>query len=126
MIKEVLNNSPRSEIEKILAGQQPSRFVYAPNYWQWFKHHQDHELLPDEIRHCKSLLDLNNYLGLDVFSRNIYSDPEKYWFGGLCDEKTGDFELTTQISFSGRDKVTLKEYKSPLGDSQRETGLHPQ
>jgi len=110
-----MTQTPKSEIEKILNGRQPSRFVYSPNYWQWFKHHQDHNLLPGEIRHCKSLLDLYNYLGVDVFSRNVYSDPENYWFGGLCDETTGDFELITQNSISGRDKVILKEYKSPLG-----------
>ena len=52
--------SPLAEIEKILAGREPSRFVYAPNYWQWFKHQKDHSLLPAEIKHCNTLCDLYN------------------------------------------------------------------
>ena len=103
------------EIEKILLHEQPSRFVYAPNYWQWFKHQQDHNLLPDEIKHCQTLMDLYNYLGVDVFSRNVYSDPEKYWFGGICDEVIDDFEVVETRSLSGKDKVTEKEYISPKG-----------
>jgi uroporphyrinogen-III decarboxylase len=110
-----LKNTPKAEIEKILTNRQPSRFVYAPNYWQWFKHHRDHSLLPDEIKHCNTLLDLYNSLGLDVFSRNIYSDPEKYWFGGICDEIIDDFEVVENKTFSGKDKIIAKEYHSSTG-----------
>ncbi len=88
-----MGNTPKSEIEKILKHREVSRFVYAPNYWQWFKHQKDHNLLPDEINHCQTSLDLYNYLGVDVFSRNIYSDPVTYWFGGLCDEIIDDFKI---------------------------------
>ena len=104
--------TPKSEVEKILAGSMPSRFVYAPNYWQWFKHHQDHNKLPEEIKHCKNLLDLYNYLGVDIFSRNIYSDPEAYWFGGLCDEVISGLKITSATSYTGKDKLTIKEYAS--------------
>ena len=110
-----MNNTPNSEIEMILSGKEPSRFVYAPNYWQWFKHQQDHGLLPDEIRHCRTLLDLYSWLGVDIFSRNVYSDPEKYWFGGICDEFIDNFEIHLQHSLSGKDKVTSKEYISSAG-----------
>jgi uroporphyrinogen-III decarboxylase len=110
-----LKNTPKSEIEKILINLPPSRFVYAPNYWQWFKHQKDHNLLPDEIRHCQTLLDLYICLGVDVFSRNIYSDPETYWFGGICDEIIDDFEVLEKKSLSGKDKVTEKEYRSSKG-----------
>lgn len=43
-----------------------NRFVYTPNYWQWFAHHKNHNLLPQEIRHCETQLDLIKYLGLDI------------------------------------------------------------
>ena len=56
-------NSPKTEIEKILDHSQPSRFVYAPNYWQWFKHQQDHGLLPAEI--SQSNLGPISSLGVD-------------------------------------------------------------
>ena len=108
-------NTPRSEIEKILAHREPSRFVYAPNYWQWFKHQKDHNLLPDEIRHCRSLLDLYNYLGVDIFSRNIYSDPEKYWFGGICNEIIDGFEIFENTTVAGENKVTNKQYRCSEG-----------
>jgi hypothetical protein len=99
----------------IMKNRQPSRFVYSPNYWQWFKHQQDHNLLPEELKHCHTLLDLYLYLGVDIFSRNIYSDPEKYWFGGLCDEFVDGFEIIENKSLSGKDKVTEKEYRSTRG-----------
>jgi hypothetical protein len=108
-------STPRQELECVLSNREPSRFIYAPNYWQWFKHQKDHNLLPDEIRHCNTLLDLYKFLGVDIFSRNIYSDPEKYWFGGLCDEIIDEFKVTENISFSGRDKVINKKYKSSPG-----------
>jgi len=110
-----MNIAPKAEIEKILAGEQPSRFVYAPNYWQWFRHQASHNQLPEEIGHCNTLLDLYNYLGVDIFSRNVYSDPEKYWFGGLCDEVLDDFELFERKTLSGKDKITSREYISSRG-----------
>ncbi len=108
-------HSSKSEINRILSGKQPSRFVYAPNYWQWFKHQKDHNLLPAEIKHCQTLTDLYNYLGVDIFSRNVYSDPEKYWFGGICDEVTDNFRVSETKSLSGKDKVFEKEYISSKG-----------
>jgi hypothetical protein len=105
----------KAEIEKIISHQQPSRFVYAPNYWQWFRHQVSHNQLPEEIRHCNTLLDLYNYLGVDVFSRNIYSDPEKYWFGGLCDEVFDDFEIFERKTLSGKDRIRSREYRTSTG-----------
>jgi hypothetical protein len=104
-----------NNVETVLQNRNPSRIVYAPNYWQWFKHQKDHNLLPEEIKHCQTLLDLYNYLGVDVFSRNVYSDPEKYWFGGLCNEIIDDFDVVENIDFSGKDKVIEKEYRSSKG-----------
>ncbi|MBI5010281.1 MAG: hypothetical protein HZB98_11695 [Bacteroidia bacterium] len=104
-----------SIVEQVIKNSNPSRIVYAPNYWQWFKHQKDHNLLPDEIKHCNTLLDLYDHLGVDVFSRNIYSDPEKYWFGGLCRETTDDFRIIEKISFSGKDKIIDKEYINSSG-----------
>jgi hypothetical protein len=104
-----------NNVDLVLKNRTPSRIVYAPNYWQWFKHQQVHNLLPYEIKHCQTLMDLYNYLGVDVFSRNVYSDPEIYWFGGICDEIIDEFEVLIRKSLSGNDKVTEKEYKSSKG-----------
>ena len=41
----------RECVEAVLARKTPPRMVYAPNYWQWFAHHQNHGLLPEEIAH---------------------------------------------------------------------------
>ena len=114
-ITDKKSDSARAEIEKVLSHQTPTRFIYSPNYWQWFKHQKDHNSLPEEIRHCRSLLDLYNYLGVDIFSRNVYSDPERYWFGGLCEEIIDGFEMSEEISLSNKDKVISRIYNSPGG-----------
>jgi len=100
----------KENIIKILNNKSPSRFVYAPNYWQWFSHNKNHGLLPDEIKHCETQLDLLNFLGVDVFSRNIYSRQEEYWFGGLCEEYFEDGRKTISQEVNGRNKITKLEY----------------
>ena len=40
--------SHRDYVESVLRRKTPPRIVYAPNYWQWFAHHQHHGLLPPE------------------------------------------------------------------------------
>ena len=106
---------PKSNIARVLNNQDPDRFVYAPNYWQWFSHQKNHDILPDEIKHCKSQLDLINYLGLDVFSRNIYSPQDDYWFGGLCEEYLDGGEISSEISYKGKDKYTSRTYRLKKG-----------
>ena len=107
--------NPRSNIARVLKNREPDRFVYAPNYWQWFSHHKNHGILPDEIKHCESQLDLINYLGLDVFSRNIYSPQDKYWFGGLCEEYLEGGEITSLTSQQESDKYTTRTYHLKQG-----------
>lgn len=104
-----------TDIEKVLINENPSRFVYAPNYWQWFSHHQNHGTLPAEIRHCQTQLDLINYLGLDVFSRNIYCRQDDYWFGGICEEYFDGMETETHVRFENKDKITDKIYRCSKG-----------
>lgn len=104
-----------NNVERILNNLEPSGIVYAPNYWQWFSHHKNHGILPDEIKHCNSQLDLIRYLGLDVFSRNIYSNQGEYWFGGICDEYFGDIEVVKAEHAANNDKFTNKEYRFKSG-----------
>jgi hypothetical protein len=87
--------------------------VYAPNYWQWFAHHQNHGLLPAEIAHCRTQLDLIRHLGLDVFSRNVYADQQHCWFGGLSEEVWDGVDVREEISFEGRDRVITRTYHTP-------------
>ena len=98
----------------------PSRFIYSPNYWQWFTHHKQHGLLPEEIRHCRTLQDLYVYLGVDIFSRNIYADAEKYWFGGICRECISGFEVLEKTETSGKDKIIRRQYCSASGELSEE------
>lgn len=102
--------NPNSTIARVLNHQDPSRFVYAPNYWQWFAHQKNHGLLPDEIKHCESQLELINFLGLDVFSRNIYSRQDDYWFGGLCEEYIEGGEISSETTLQDKDKYTSRTY----------------
>ena len=108
-------NLKENNVERVLRNQTPAGMVYAPNYWQWFAHHQNHGLLPDEIKHCQTQLDLINYLELDVFSRNIYCNQNEYWFGGICEEYFEGVVEETVTTFENRDKVTDKKYLSKSG-----------
>lgn len=105
----------RQCVEAVLGRGRPSRFVYAPNYWQWFTHHRNHGLLSPEIRDCETQLELIRRLGLDVFSRNIYCDPTRYWFGGLAEPAWNGVEVETTRHTEGRDIVTDIAYRTPKG-----------
>ena len=104
-----------NNVDRILKNQNPSGIVYAPNYWQWFSHHQNHGILPDELKQCGSQLDMINYLGLDVFSRNIYCKQDEYWFGGICDEYFDGIGVEVATAFENGNKTTDKTYSTKTG-----------
>jgi uroporphyrinogen-III decarboxylase len=72
-------------------------------------------MLPDEIKHCESQLDMINYLGLDIFSRNIYCKQDEYWFGGICEEYFEGFDVVASQHSENGDKITEKKYQSKSG-----------
>jgi len=100
----------QDQVRRILNRRRPDRIVYAPNYWQWFAHHQHHGRLPPELAHCRTQLDFIRHLGLDVFSRNIYSDQQHGWFGGLAEETWDGVEAREEIRTEGRDRVITRTY----------------
>jgi hypothetical protein len=61
-----------------------------------------------------------NYLGADVFSRNIYCRQDEYWFGGICDEYFEGGEVVNSIRFDKRNKLTAKEYRFDKGKLSEE------
>lgn len=103
--------NPDSPVARVLRNEDPGRFVFAPNYWQWFAHHKNHGILPKEIEHCGSQLDMINHMGLDVFSRNVYSRQEEYWFGGLCEEYLEGGEITVEPGILNNDRHTTRTYR---------------
>jgi uroporphyrinogen-III decarboxylase len=107
--------SPKANIERILANKMPERFVFAPNCWQWFAHHKNHGILPGEIKHCETQLDMLNYLGADIFSRNIYCKQDEVWIGGLCEEYFEGGESVTSTEFEGNNKIINKSYNFKSG-----------
>ena len=108
-------SSRRECVESVLRRKTPPRIVYAPNYWQWFAHHQRHGLLPPEIAHCRTQLDLIRHLGLDVFSRNVYSDQQHCWFGGLTEEIWDGVEAREEVRIEGRDRIITQTYATRRG-----------
>lgn len=108
-------STKRETLASVLRHTRPERIVYAPNCWQWFTHHFNHGLLPEEIRHCATQLDLIRHLGLDVFSRNLYCDPTQGWFGGLADEVWDGVEVETLRRTEGRDILTEKTFHTRKG-----------
>ena len=105
----------RACVERVLRREAPPRFVYAPNYWQWFAHELNHGLLPPELAHCRTQLDLIRHLGLDVFSRNIYCEQQQTWFSGLAAEVCDGIEMREEIRLEGRDRVITRTYHTPHG-----------
>lgn len=97
-------------IEKILKREDPGRFAYAPNYWQWITHRVNHDNLPEELRDCPGQLELIQSEGLDVFSRNIYSSPYEYWFGGLSRRIFEGVEVQRHEEKQGEDTLTTVRY----------------
>jgi len=104
-----------TSIADVLAHRRPPRLAYAPNYWQWFAHHRNHGTLPPELAGCRSQLDLIRHLGLDVFSRNIYCDEQRGWWGGLAEPVYQDMEATTHERHDGRDLVIEKTCRTRAG-----------
>jgi len=94
-------------VADVLARRTPPRIAYAPNYWQWFAHHRNHGLLPPEVAHCRDQLELIQTLGLEVFSRNIYCDERRGWWGGLCEET---WNGGVREWAEGRDRVIERAY----------------
>jgi len=107
--------SRRSCVEAVLRRAAPARFVYGPNCWQWFAHHRNHGLLPPEISHCRTQLDLIRHLGLDVFSRNLYCDQQLRWFGGLAEEVCVGIPTEEEVRTEGRDRLITRTYRTPRG-----------
>lgn len=112
-----LRSEHEDAVLSVLEGRRPARIVYGPNYWQWFSHHRNHGTLPPELSHCRSQLDLIRHLGLDVFSRNVYCDQQRLWFGGLADTVWDDdsVEVEEQESRDGRDRVFERRYRTRAG-----------
>ena len=106
----------RDRVQGILKRRALGRMVYAPNYWQWFTHHRNHGLLPAEVRHVTSQLELIRWLGLDVFSRNLYCDASQCWFGGLAEEIWAGVEVNIRRHTDDRDLVIEKVYHTRGGD----------
>jgi hypothetical protein len=106
---------PVTQVRRVLQRQRPDRIVYAPNYWQWFAHHQNHGLLPPELAHCRTQLDLIRHLGLDVFSRNVYCEQSHCWFGGLAEEVWDGIDVHEHVHLEGRDRVITRSYHTRHG-----------
>ena len=107
--------SGRTCIESVLRRATPPRFVYAPNCWQWFSHQINHGLLPPELAHCHTQLDFIRHLGLDVYSRNIYCDQQRRWFGGLAEETCEGIEAHEETRCDGRDHLITRTYRTRRG-----------
>lgn len=115
MSTQPTNITRQQQVRRVLARQRPDRIVYAPNCWQWFEHQLNHGLLPPEIAHCRTQLDLIRHLGLDVFSRNVYCNQQHCWFGGLAEEIWDGVEAREEVRIEGRDRVITRTYVTRRG-----------
>ncbi len=112
----IFQPSPTNGPALILRRQVPSPLVYAPNYWQWFAHQRNHNRLPAELGDCRTQLDLIRHLGLAVFSRNVYCDQRRCWFGGLADEVWNDaVRVTDGETVEGEDTLFTRTVETRSG-----------
>jgi hypothetical protein len=103
-------------LQSILRREDPGRVLYAPNYWQWFAHHLRHGRLPEELAGCQNQLDMLRAMGLDVFSRNVYCDQQRCWFGGMATERFDNGEcVQTEVEQPNGDLVIERAYRLPSG-----------
>lgn len=108
--------TPRQRVECVLHRKDPGRVLYAPNCWQWFWHQRHHRRLPEELADCRDHLDMLAVLGLDVFSRNLYCDQRRCWFGGLSTETFGRGEcVQSETEQANGDLVIERTYLLPSG-----------
>ena len=114
-------------VRAVLGRRRPGSIVYAPNYWQWFSHHQRHGMLPDELLGCDDQLDMIRQLGLAVFSRNIYCDQLRGWYGGLCEIDWQDVGMSETETADGDDLLIERVFRMPAGElTQRQRYRHDQ
>lgn len=105
----------KSQVLAVLNRQTPDSVVFSPNLWQWFAHNRNHGLLPAELSHCRSQLDVIRHLGTHVCSRNTYCDERRGWFGGLADPVYGEVQAETREHTEGKDLVIEKSYLTKKG-----------
>lgn len=105
----------KEQVDCVLKRKIPKRIVFAPNLWQWFAHHYNHGLLPDEIKHCRTQLEVIKHLGLDVFSRNIYCDEQEYWFGGLAETTLSGIDMEKRVCMENGDRIIEISYNTRFG-----------
>jgi hypothetical protein len=103
-------------VEAVLCRQRPERIVYAPNYWQWLAHHRHHGTLPEQLAACRTPLELLEYLGVDVFSRNLYCDQRRCWFGGLSEIEWEGVQVEQQETVEGDDLLVQRVVHTAAGD----------
>jgi hypothetical protein len=108
--------SGTQRVRSILSREDPGGIVCLPNYWRWFAHHKNHGTLPAKVAHCDTQLDLIRHLGLDVFSRNVYADQGRCWYGGLTKEIYDGVDARYEECPDGRDMVMTRRYSTSRGE----------
>lgn len=96
----------KENLRLVLRGQKPRWVPFAPNFNQWFVHHQKFGSLPPELRGCGDYLDAMKTLGCDIFSRNLESGFQK------SDTR---FEPRVTVEPSATGPRTITEYVTPHG-----------
>lgn len=115
MLDQITKPTGRQCVEKLLRRSDPGRFLYGPNIWQWFTHNRNHGTLPAELEGCTDQLDAIRWMGLDVFSRNIYCDQRRCWFGGFAQEIYEGVTLEVAEREEGQDLVIERTWQTPSG-----------
>jgi hypothetical protein len=98
--------SRADNLRTVLRGATPAWIPFAPNFRQWFIHHQSHGSLPEELRGCRDYLDAMIAFDCDIFSRNIDSG---------CVETDVLFRAQREVQPSSTGQRCLTTWQTPHG-----------
>ncbi len=98
----------QENLRRVLAGQKPAWVPFAPNFGQWFGHHQNRGTLPEEIRDCASHIEALRRSGCDIFTR--------YFDGGYRERNTKIIPTIVHepTSLGGREIITTATPRGAL------------
>lgn len=96
----------KENLRLTLSGRKPQWVPFSPNFCQWFIHHKNFGLLPDELHGCADYIDAMKVLGCDIFSRNVDS--------GFRTENTR-FKAAERITQAATGPRRTVEYTTPYG-----------
>ncbi len=99
----------KENLLQVMRGEKPSWVPFVLNFSQWFFHHLDNGILPDELKGCETYVDAMKVLDCDIFTRSEASG---------CREVDTAFERQEIIEEKPLGTCQTIRYETPFGTVQ--------